>query len=292
LCFLCLFWFLHCFMRNRFIWRLPRCLVPLGDRTAVMGILNVTPDSFSDGGRYFDQDKAIARGKEIEQEGADVIDIGGESSRPGSEAVPEDEEMRRVLPVIENLANAVRIPISVDTYRASVARRAIEAGAQIVNDISGLRFDGEMPRVFGETRAGAILMHSRGDRDRLHKQTRMEDPLREVAEGLTSSAQQALAAGIRADAIVLDPGIGFGKAADESVAILKSLSVFSRLGYPILVGTSRKSFIGTVTSDSPEARSWGTAATVVAAIMNGAHIVRVHDVRQSRVLADVTDKIL
>jgi dihydropteroate synthase len=279
-------------MRNRYIWKLAGCLVPLGERTAIMGILNVTPDSFSDGGRYFDRDKALARGKEIEQEGADVIDIGGESSRPGSEAVPEDEEMRRVLPVIENLASAVRIPISVDTYRASVARRAIGAGAQIVNDISGFRFDGEMPRVIGETRAGAILMHSRGDRDRLHRQARMEDPLSEVAAGLKSSAQQAIAAGIPADAIVLDPGIGFGKAADESVAVLKNLSLFSRLRYPILVGTSRKSFIRTITSDSPEARSWGTAATVVAAIMNGAHIVRVHDVAQSRVLADVTDKIL
>jgi dihydropteroate synthase len=265
--------------------------VPLGDRTAVMGILNVTPDSFSDAGRYFDLDKATARGKEIEQEGADIIDIGGESSRPGSEAVPEDEEMRRVLPVIENLAGAVGIPISVDTYRASVARRAIEGGAQIVNDISGLRFDGEMPRVIRETGAGAVLMHSRGDRHRLHKQARMEDPLREITEDLTSSAQAARAAGISAGAIVLDPGIGFGKAADESVAVLKSLSVFSRLGYPILVGTSRKSFIRTITSDSPEARSWGTAATVVAAIMNGAHIVRVHEVQQSRVLADVADKV-
>jgi dihydropteroate synthase len=275
-------------MRERYIWK----SLELGERTAIMGILNVTPDSFSDGGQYFDLDKATARGRDIEQEGADFIDIGGESSRPGSEAVPEDEEMRRVLPVIENLASAVRIPISVDTYRAGVARRAIEAGAQIVNDISGLRFDSEMPRVIRETRAGAVLMHSRGERDRLHQQTRMEDPLREVTESLTGSAQKARAAGIPADAIVLDPGIGFGKAADESITVLKSLGVFSRLGYPILVGTSRKSFIRKITSDSAEARNWGTAATVVAAIMNGAHIVRVHDVRQSRVLADVTDRIL
>ena len=279
-------------MRNRFIWKLSKCFLPLGERTAVMGILNVTPDSFSDGGKYFDLERATARGREIEQEGADIIDIGGESSRPGSEAVPEDEEMRRVLPVIEGLAGSVRIPISVDTYRASVARRAIEAGAQIVNDISGLRFDGEMPRVICETEAGAVLMHSRGDRDRLHKQTRMEDPIREVMEDLTGSAQKARAAGVQADAMVLDPGIGFGKAADESVAVLKNLSVFSRLGYPILVGTSRKSFIRTIAPDSLEARNWGTAATIVAAIMNGAHIVRVHDVRQSRVLADVTDKLV
>jgi dihydropteroate synthase len=285
-------WFLHCFMRNSHIWRLPMTQVSLGNRTAIMGILNVTPDSFSDGGKYFDSDKAVVRGKEIEQEGADIIDIGGESSRPGSEAVPEDEEMRRVLPVIESLGKTIQIPISVDTYRASVARRAIEAGAQIVNDISGLRFDGEMPRVIRETRAGAVLMHSRGDRNLLHMQARMEDPVREVTEDLTGSAQKARAARIPADAIVLDPGIGFGKAAEESITVLKSLGVFSRLGYPILVGTSRKSFIRKITSDSPEARNWGTAATVVAAIMNGAHIVRVHDVRQSRVLADVTDRML
>src|ERR1700722_10779411 len=146
-------------MRHRDPWK----SLELGERTAVMGILNVTPDSFSDGGQYFDLEKATARGREIEQEGADIIDIGGASSRPGSEAVPEDEEMRRVLPVIESLAGPVRIPLSVDTYRASVARRAIEAGAQIVNDISGLRFDGEMPRVIGAAMAGAVLMHSRGD---------------------------------------------------------------------------------------------------------------------------------
>jgi dihydropteroate synthase len=257
-----------------------------------MGILNVTPDSFSESGDYFDKDKAIARGKEIEQEGADIIDIGGESSRPGSQAVPEEEELRRVLPVVEVLAREVAIPVSVDTYRAAVAGRAIEAGAEIVNDISAFRFDDNMARLVARAAVGVVLMHSRGTRETLHQQSRMIDPVGEVEDSLARSVEQARAADVRSDAIVIDPGIGFGKAAEESVTVLKSLSVFSKLGYPLLVGTSRKSFIRLMTSSSPESRIWGTAATIVAAIMNGAHIVRVHDVKQTRVLADVTDRVL
>jgi dihydropteroate synthase len=258
-----------------------------------MGILNVTPDSFSDGGMYFDRETAIARGKELEQEGADIIDIGGESTRPGSETVSEEEELQRVLPVIEALIRTVRVPISADTYRANVARRAVEAGAQIVNDISGFRFDDNMPRVVKESRAGVVLMHSRGSRETLHKQGRIGDPIREVTDGLSASVEKARAAGISSDAIVIDPGIGFGKAADESLKVLKSLNGFSKLGCPILVGTSRKSFIRLITSESSvEARNWGTAATIVASILNGTHIVRVHDVRQARVVADVTDRIV
>jgi dihydropteroate synthase len=258
-----------------------------------MGILNVTPDSFSDGGLYIDPQKAIDRGRQMEAEGADIIDIGGESSRPGSEEVPEDEELRRVLPVIEGVAQSIKIPVSIDTYRANVARRAIEAGAQIVNDISGFRFDAQMPAVVNQTRAGLVLMHSRGDRDTLHQQPPMKDPLSEVAGDLSSSAQKAVAAGIPPESIVLDPGIGFGKAAAESVSILKSLDRFSKIRYPLLVGTSRKSFIRLLTSDqTQDGRIWGTAATVVAAILNGAHIVRVHDVRHTRILADVADRLL
>jgi dihydropteroate synthase len=279
-------------MRQNYIWKLPRTTISLGERTAVMGILNVTPDSFSDGGKYFDRDNAIARGKELEQEGADIIDIGGESSRPGSEAVPEDEELRRVIPVIEAVARTIKVPISIDTHRSAVARRAVEAGAQIVNDISGFRFDDNMARTVKETGAGVVLMHSRGTRETLHKQSRMDDPIAEVTAGLRSSAEKARAAGIPADAIMLDPGIGFGKAADESLSVLKSLREFSKLGYPLLVGTSRKSFIRFLSVDAEEARTWGTAATIVASIMNGAHIVRVHDVRQARGLADVTDRIV
>lgn len=278
-------------MRRHYKFSLPRTTVELGERTAIMGILNVTPDSFSENGQYFEHEKAIARGKEIEQEGADIIDIGGESSRPGSQAVPEEEEIRRILPVIEALAPNLKVPISVDTYRAAVAERAIEAGAQIVNDISAFRFDDNMPRVVAQRRAGVVLMHSRGSREALHQQGRMQDAVNEVARNLAMSVENAQASGIAADAIVIDPGIGFGKAAEQSVELLKSLQVFSKLGYPLLVGTSRKSFIRSMTSQSVEARNWGTAATVVAAIMNGAHIVRVHDVRQARVLADVADRI-
>ena len=278
-------------MRERYKLCLPRTEIELGRRTAVMGILNVTPDSFSDGGRFFTHDAAIVRAKEIEQEGADVIDIGGESSRPGSQPISEDEEIRRALPVIEQLAGVVKIPISVDTYRAAVAKRAIEAGAQIVNDISAFRFDDNMPRVVAAARAGVVLMHSRGTREMLHAQARMSDPVREVAGSLLSAVENARAAGISRDAIVIDPGIGFGKAAEESLAVLKSLNVFSKIKYPVLVGTSRKSFIRRITAENLEASDWGTAATIVAAIINGAHIVRVHDVRQARVLADVTDRL-
>jgi dihydropteroate synthase len=257
-----------------------------------MGILNVTPDSFSDGGEYFTVEKAVARGREIEQEGADIIDIGGESSRPGSDPVAEEEEMRRVLPVIEGLGKAVTIPISVDTYRSGVAQRALQAGAQAVNDISAFRFDDRMPSVVKDAHAGIVLMHSRGTRTTLHTQARMDDPIVEAGDSLSRAAQHALGAGISGESIVIDPGIGFGKAADESIAILKSLSVFSKIRYPVLVGTSRKSFIRLITSDIQEARGLGTAATVVVAIMNGAHVVRVHDVRQTRVLADVTDRLV
>jgi dihydropteroate synthase len=256
-----------------------------------MGILNVTPDSFSDGNQYFDHAKAIARGKEMEQEGADIIDIGGESTRPGSQAISEEEEIRRVLPVIEGLAPVVKIPISIDTYRSAVARRAIDGGAQLVNDISAFRFDSRMAQIVAETRAGVVLMHSRGSRDKLHLQDRMNDPPTEVFQSLAASIEFALRAGIASSAILTDPGIGFGKTADESITVLKSLRIFSKLGYPLMVGTSRKSFIRTLTSESAEARNWGTAATLVVSILNGAHILRVHDVRQARVLADVTDRM-
>ena len=279
-------------MRQPYIWKLPRATISLGVRTALMGILNVTPDSFSDGGQYFNLEKAIARGKELEQEGADIIDIGGQSTRPGSETIPEDEETRRVLPVIDGLARTLKVPVSIDTYRASVARRAIDAGAQIVNDISGFRFDHKMPQLVTETRAGIVLMHSRGSREALHQQSRVEDPVGESATGLAESVRKAKAAGIANDAIVVDPGIGFGKAADESIRVLKNVESFSKLGYPLLIGASRKSFMRSVISWSIEARDWANAATAVFAILNGVHIIRVHDVRQARVIADVTDRLL
>jgi dihydropteroate synthase len=279
-------------MRQNFSWVLPRTRIQLGPRTAIMGILNVTPDSFSDGGKYFDKEKAVNRAKEMEREGADIIDVGGESSRPGSSPVSLDEEIRRVLPVIEALAQAINIPISVDTYRSGVARRALEVGAQIVNDISGLRFDDELGPAVKKAGAAVVLMHSRGSREELHTQTPMSDPMQEIFNGMSESIQRARDAGIAESSIVVDPGIGFGKTASESVLALKTLNVFSKLQYPLLVGTSRKSFIRSIIHDNSEARVWGTAATVAISIMNGAHIVRVHDVGPMRIVADVTDGIL
>ena len=194
-----------------------------------MGILNVTPDSFSDAGQYFDRDKAIARGKEMEQEGADIIDVGGESTRPGNVPVSEEEETRRVIPVIESLAGAVKIPISIDTWRSGVARRSIEAGAQIVNDISGLRFDSVLPGAIRDASAAVVLMHSRGTRETLHSQPKLENPIPEMLDSLAWSIETAKEAGISNEAIVLDPGFGFGKPPEHGLMVLKRLSEFSKL---------------------------------------------------------------
>jgi len=279
-------------MRQPHTWNLPRISIDLGARTAIMGILNVTPNSFSDGGLYFQHEQAVARGNEIEQQGADILDIGGESTRPGGEPVSEEEEIRRVIPVIDTLAPILKIPISVDTYRAGVAKRAIEAGAQIVNDISGLRFDPLLAELIGSTRAAVVVMHSRGSRSEIHAQPPTPDSVQMVIEGLEQSLDVALRAGIAQGAIMIDPGIGFSKDAATSFKVLKNLSVFSKLRYPLLVGTSRKSFIRAITNDSPESRLMGTAASVAVAIVGGAHVVRVHDVPELRIVADLTDRIL
>lgn len=252
-----------------------------------MGILNVTPDSFSDGGSYLDLDAAVARALEIEAQGADVLDLGGESSRPGSTPAPEEEELQRVLPVVEALSGKLRIPISVDTYRSAVARKALAAGAQIVNDISAFRFDPNMSNVVREAKAGVVLMHSRGTRETLHLQPPMEKPVQQVRDELESATDLAERSGIERSAIVIDPGIGFGKRAEESVEVLRHLQEFSQLEYPVLVGTSRKSFLRNIVKD----RLWGTAASVASAVMQGAHIVRVHDVAEMRALVDVLDAL-
>ena len=267
----------------------------LGKRTAVMGILNVTPDSFSDGGRYFETERAIARGREIEQDGADLLDVGGESTRPGSEFVSEAEELRRVMPVLDALCPAIRIPVSIDTYRSGVARRAIEAGAQIINDISGFRFDPELATVARETRSGVVLMHSLGARHEMFTAHDLRDPAERVREDLLGTVAAALQAGISRQSIVVDPGFGFGKSGkdgEENLKLLGRLGALASLQYPLLVGTSRKSFIRRLVPENTDARLWGTAATVVAAVMNGAHIVRVHDVRPIRTFVDVTDAIV
>jgi dihydropteroate synthase len=258
-----------------------------------MGILNVTPDSFSDGGRFLDVNAALARAEQIQEQGADVLDIGGESSRPGSVQVSEEEELRRVLPVIKTLSGKLSIPISVDTYRARVAQIAIDSGAQVVNDISAFRFDSEMASVVRKTQAGVVLMHSRGSREELHRQPPMVDPTGEVQGGLRISTRLAADAGIERSSIVVDPGIGFGKSAEESLIVLRNLQALSQLEYPLLIGTSRKSFLHRIVSNGPmveaKDRLWGTAATIARAIFDGAHIVRVHDVAEMRIFVDTLD---
>jgi len=282
-------------MRKTYTWTLPKARIPLGKRTIVMGILNVTPDSFSDGGRFLDVNAAVARAIQIQQQGADVLDIGGESSRPGSVPISEEEELRRVLPVIETLHGKLSIPISVDTYRSRVAETAIDAGAQIVNDISAFRFDPEMAHVVRKTRAGVVLMHSRGSREELHRQLPMKDPVREVQRELEISTRLAEDAGIERTSIVVDPGIGFGKSAEESLIVLRNLQAVSQLEYPLLIGTSRKSFLRRIVSNGPmveaDDRLWGTAATTARAIMDGAHIIRVHDVAEMRIFVDTLDAL-
>jgi len=276
-------------MRHACTWKLSRTSIRLGARTAVMGILNLTPDSFSDGGMYLDPSRAVDRALEIEAEGADILDVGGESSRPGSRAVSEDEEIGRVLPVLERVSAALTIPVSVDTYRAAVARRAMDAGAQIINDISGFRLDPGMAEVARESKAGVVLMHSRGTRERLHEKSPGDSP--EAIRGdLAATVSGALDRGLEAGAIVLDPGIGFSKAAETSLKVLKRLEVFSTLGYPLLLGPSRKSFINLGIPVS-EAAAWATAAAVALAVSRGAHIVRVHDVARMRVVVDVADRV-
>ena len=282
-------------MRNHYTWTLPQVSISLGERTSVMGILNVTPDSFSDAGVYSAPAKAVTRALEIEAQGADILDIGGESSRPGSTAISEEEELRRVVPVIEALRGKLRIPISVDTYRSEVARRSLAAGAQIVNDISAFRFDSAMAEVAGAHRAGVILMHSRGPREGLHLQPPMQNPVEQVLLDLERSVNSAVAAGIKKAAIVVDPGIGFGKRAEDSLSLLRNVKALSPLECAVLIGTSRKSFIrkiARIEPDTPYDPAWGTAATVAAAVAQGAHIVRVHDVKEIRTLVDVLDAIL
>lgn len=259
-------------------------------RTYLMGVLNVTPDSFSDGGRYYGVEQAIRRAMEMVDEGADVIDIGGESTRPGSEPIPLDEELHRVLPVIENLAKRTSVPISVDTYKSEVASRALDAGAVIVNDISGLHFDRRLAEVVAQHRASIVLMHIRGTPKTMQQDPEYDDLIEEICNYLSDGVRIAESNGIRQ--IIVDPGIGFGKNLKHNLEIFRKLSEFQRFGYPVLVGPSRKSFIGMILDLPVEERLEGTAAAVAVSIMNGAHIVRVHDVKQMIRVAKVVDAIL
>lgn len=262
-------------------------------RTLVMGVLNVTPDSFYDGGRYTRLDAAVQRALQMVEEGADIIDIGGESTRPGSQPVPEEEELRRVLPVIEAIRARVDVPLSIDTTKSRVAERALQAGACLVNDISALGFDPQMAETIAEHGALCCLMHIQGTPQTMQQNPQYDDVVRDICRYFEQRLALAERAGIPRDRIWLDPGIGFGKTVEHNLDILRRLREFTVFGLPLLIGTSRKSFIGKVLGDlPPEERLEGTAATVAVAIVNGANVVRVHDVRAMVRVARMTDAIV
>ena len=280
--------------RKTFRLKLPSRTLVLGERTLVMGVLNVTPDSFSDGGQFLDPARAIEHAIAMESAGADLLDIGGESTRPGSQEVHASEELDRILPVLEGLQGRLKIPFSVDTRRAAVAEVALRAGAKIINDVSGLRNDPRIAEVAARWRVPVILMHIRGEPRTMQKAGFARDVLRDVTQGLRKSISIARKAGVAKSQIILDPGIGFGKSFAQNYELLETLPQLAKLGYPVLVGTSRKGFLGaTLARDGkpapPEDRIWGTAATVTAAILNGAYIVRVHDVAEMVQVARVAD---
>ena len=264
----------------------------LGTRTLVMGVVNVTPDSFSDGGWFETPEAALRQALKLIKEGADLLDVGGESSRPGAEPVAAATELARILPVVRGIRERSEIPISVDTYKASVASAVIEAGVEIINDISAFRFDADLPRIVSETGAGVILMHMRGTPRTMQQMSPSPDILAEIRKDLGEAVDRATGAGVQGDRILLDPGIGFGKTVQDNLKILNQLSFLHRLGFPLLLGTSRKSFIGKVLETEVSQHVFGTAASVAASVIKGAHIVRVHDVREMRQVVDVADAIM
>ena len=261
--------------------------MPIGERTLIMGILNVTPDSFSDGGQFVTVESALAHAEQMSAEGADIIDVGGESTRPGGEPISVEDEITRVVPVIEALVQRTSVPISVDTTKSEVARAALDAGAAIVNDISALRFDFYVADVVARAGAGLVLMHSRGTPATMHRLPPVADIMHEVTHSLRASINMAERRGVKRESIVIDPGIGFGKSQEQNLELIARLDqlIAAFPDYPLLIGASRKSFIGRIlTGESgsptpPEDRLHGTMATITASILHGAHIVRVHDVK-------------
>jgi len=283
--------------RKHFQIKLPSRTLCLGQRTLVMGVLNVTPDSFSDGGEFLDPQRAIEHALAMESAGADLLDIGGESTRPGSSGTPTEKELARILPVLEGLRGRLKIPISIDTRKAEVAEAAIAAGAEIINDISGLKNDPRIAGVAARHRVPLILMHVRGEPRTMQKAPFARNVIQDVTRGLRASVAIARKAGVAKSRIILDPGIGFGKSFAQNYELLQKLPQLAKLGFPILIGTSRKGFLGATLAKggqpaSPEARIWGTAATVTACILGGAHIIRVHEVSEMVQVARVADCLL
>jgi dihydropteroate synthase len=272
----------------------------LGNRTCVMGILNVTPDSFSDGGLFFSRDAAVAHGEKLFEDGADIIDVGGESTRPFSEPIAAEEEIRRVIPVIEDLSKRVSVPISVDTTKASVARRAMDAGASIINDIGSLRFDSGMADVAARYQVPLIVMHMRGTPKTMQTMTAYDDLIEEIKTFLQNAIHRAVEKGISKSKIIIDPGIGFGKTIKHNLLIINRLHELQTLDAPILVGASRKSFIKTSLKNEIDKKpdnafpviEIGTQAAIAAAVLQGAHIVRVHDVATTRATVKIIDAVI
>jgi len=256
-----------------------------------MGILNVTPDSFSDGGQFFDRQQAIEHGLVMAREGADIIDIGGESTRPYSEAVSADEEMDRVIPVIQALAGEIKIPISIDTLKAEVAQEALRCGASMINDVSALRRDPDMTSVAAKAGVPVILMHMKGTPEDMQRDPNYEALIPEIYSFLKEAIKRALDGGIRKEHIIVDPGIGFGKTFDHNLQIIRELGRFLPLGQPILLGSSRKAFIGHILKNKAHERDTGSMATIAAGILNGAHMVRAHNVRMAVETATMIDAI-
>src|SRR5580698_8833711 len=286
-------------MRAIFQWNLGTRALELGRRTLIMGIVNVTPDSFSDGGLYVDAEKAVARAEQLLDEGATIIDVGGESTRPGtSEVVSEEEERKRVLPVVRDLKRRRPTAVmSVDTYKASVARAAVELGAEIVNDVSGFRWDQKMAKTLAELKVGAVLMHTRGRPEEWRSLPPIGDPVLTVKRDLRQWAEAATLAGIKRDRLVLDPGFGFGKRFEENYPLLAHLAELQQTGFPLLAGVSRKSFIGRILArdgkDAPVSdRLYGTLAAETALILKGVHIIRTHDVQRTLEAAKVADAVV
>jgi dihydropteroate synthase len=275
--------------RKRFLWKLKDRELQLGDRTLILGVLNVTPDSFSDGGRFLDPDSAFARALELEEEGADVIDIGAESTRPGSVRIPEAEEKRRLIPVIKRLRGRLMVPISVDTYKSGVAEHALDLGAEIINDPSGLTFDPLLAKVAAQHDAGLILNHMRGTPETWAKLSPLQDVIGTILKDLEASVHRAVRSGMDRARIVADPGLGFGKRGEQNAEILARFSELVRLDVALLAGPSRKHFLAT----HPDERGaeFATAAAVTAAILGGAHMVRVHNVADLKATVTVADMI-
>ena len=284
--------------RKKFKLRLPSRTLVLGKRTLLMGVLNVTPDSFSDGGLFFDTAAAVTRALEMERAGADILDIGGESTRPGSAGISAEEEIARILPVMQKLRGQIGIPISVDTSKAEVAEAAAMAGAEMVNDVTALRGDPRIAQIVRRRKLPLLLMHMRGEPRTMQEAPFARNIVREVTRDLRRALAQARRAGVPKSQIVLDPGIGFGKSAAQNCELIGALPVLARIGCPLMIGTSRKSFIGRVLAGAEESpvpageRIWGTAATVAASILEGAHIVRVHDVAEMAQVARLADAIV